>query len=320
VDAVRWSHQPPSGASDSNSVRRYQIGQRFARDFSTKDRIFICGDAAHTHSSGAAQGLNTGIHDAVNLGWKLALQIRGVTQPSVLRTYSPERRSAVQKLIDYDKDISTLMSYKWPAWYEGDKNADPYIVLGQIFEKAASFNTGLGISYGTNVLNQPSLVELAVVPGSRPPDVALTMPGTNQPTRFQRVTRNIGKFHVVVFTGNSKATLPSLLELETFLTSAKEVKTHEAVDWVTISPTVGCSPYEAIGMRPFGNCYFDAANAAHEKFGVDLDKGSVLVLRPDGLVGTAGPVEGSWIKQYLSTVLRFKSLEKGHTNGFTNGH
>ena len=45
----------------------YSIGQRMARSFSDARRIFLAGDAAHTHSSGAAQGLNTGIHDAVNL-------------------------------------------------------------------------------------------------------------------------------------------------------------------------------------------------------------------------------------------------------------
>ena len=45
----------------------YSVGQRVARQFFTKDCVFLAGDACHTHSSGAAQGMNTGMHDAVNL-------------------------------------------------------------------------------------------------------------------------------------------------------------------------------------------------------------------------------------------------------------
>ncbi|KAH7325617.1 FAD binding domain-containing protein [Stachybotrys elegans] len=282
----------------------YTIGQRMAKTFAIKDCIFLCGDAAHTHSSGAAQGLNTGIHDAVNLGWKLALTIRGITKPSVLKTYSTERTTAVEKLINYDKDISLLMTHKWPAWYKGDPEADPYLVLGDIFEKAASFNTGLGISYPDNVLNQAAMVPVAAAPGSRPPDVDLTTPGTNRATRLQRITLNTGTFWTIVFTGTINSTSPLLKTLAGFLEGeGKPLRSHIANSWVTISPSVGCSPYEALGMKPFGNMYYDNTGDAHEKFGIAMDKGAVVVLRPDGLVATAGPIEGSWLKEYFSTVL-----------------
>ena len=282
----------------------YTIGQRIAETFATKNRIFLCGDAAHTHSSGAAQGLNTGIHDAVNLGWKVALQIRGVTQPGVLETYSSERMSAVQKLLDYDRDISILMSHKWPSWYKADKTADPYLLLGEIFESAASFNTGLGISYQPNVVNQAARVELAIAPGSRPPDVELTAPGTNAKVRFQRLTRNVAKFWIVVFAGNLGATRPALLRLRIYLSSAVELTANAAIGWLTISPTAGCSPYEALGMEPFGDTYFDPSNVAHEKLGIDLDQGSLIILRPDGLLGCSGPIEGSWVKEYFAKIMR----------------
>lgn len=48
----------------------YSVGQRVALNFFVKECVFLAGDACHTHSSGAAQGMNTGMHDAVNLGWK----------------------------------------------------------------------------------------------------------------------------------------------------------------------------------------------------------------------------------------------------------
>lgn len=282
---------------------RYTIGQRMARDFSAKDRIFICGDAAHTHSSGAAQGLNTGIHDAVNLGWKLALQIRGIVRDDVLKTYSAERRMAVQQLINYDRDIAMLMSHKWPSWYKGDPSADPYLALGELFEKAAPFNTGLGIAYNSNVLNQEARMQLTVVPGSRPPDVDLSTPGTNQKVRLQRITRNFARFWVLVLTGNVSSTRPLLEEMKKYLDSESGLKTHKTIGWVTVSPVVGCSPYEAIGMRPFGDTYYDPTSSAHDRFGVDMEKGSVVIFRPDGLVGSAGPIDGLWIQGYFSKVL-----------------
>ncbi|KAJ5764986.1 2-4-dichlorophenol 6-monooxygenase [Penicillium odoratum] len=245
----------------------YTIGQRMARDFSTKERVFLCGDAAHTHSSGAAQGLNTGIHDAVNLCWKIASQIRGYTQPEVLKTYSAERKTAVEKLIKYDKDISLLMTHKWPAWYDGDKKADPYLVLGKIFEQAASFNTGLGISYPENIVNQALSGELGVEPGTRSPDAEIIVPGINHKTSVHQVARNLGNFWVFVFTGQVEFTGSALKALRSYLETDKELYSHPGLRWITVSATPGSSPYEALGMQPFGDTYFDPTGEAHGPMG-----------------------------------------------------
>ncbi|KAH8703576.1 putative 2,4-dichlorophenol 6-monooxygenase [Talaromyces proteolyticus] len=283
----------------------YTIGQRMARHFSTRNRIFLCGDAAHTHSSGAAQGLNTGIHDAVNLGWKLALQVRGFTKSEVLETYGLERKTAVEKLIDYDKDISLLMTHKWPSWYTGDKAADPYLVLGKIFEETTSFNTGLGISYSTNVLNQTPSVDISVTAGSRASDVELTVPGINQKTRLHRVARNQGKFWVVVFAGKVESTSSALQALRSFLYANNRLYLHPAIGWITVSASLGCSPYEAIGMVPFGDMYYDPAQEAHAEFGIDTAEGGVVIIRPDGLVGSGCGIDGAAISKYFSTILKF---------------
>lgn len=56
-----------------------------------KDRVLIAGDAAHVHYPAGGQGLNTGVQDAVNLGWKLAQVIRGVSPETLLDTYHAER-------------------------------------------------------------------------------------------------------------------------------------------------------------------------------------------------------------------------------------
>lgn len=97
------------------------IGQRIASTFYEPSKhVLLVGDACHTHSSGSAQGLNTGTHDAVNLGWKLAMTIKGLSNDDILlRSYDEERRASVQQVIDNDVIIATLISGNYPEKFKG---------------------------------------------------------------------------------------------------------------------------------------------------------------------------------------------------------
>lgn len=87
--------------------------------YSPPKRVLLAGGACHTHSSGSAQGLNTGIHDAVNMGWKLAMTIRELEKDDVLlRSYDEERRASVQQVIDNDVIIATLISGNYPEKFK----------------------------------------------------------------------------------------------------------------------------------------------------------------------------------------------------------
>lgn len=131
----------------------YIVGQRVAQKFFSQGCIFLTGDACHTHSSGPGQGMNAGMHDAINLAWKLSLVLRGIAKPALLDTYEAERRPNAQKLINYDEDISVLISKRLPRSWTGPSDANPNVVLGQILKEANGFNTGLTIGYESNVLN-----------------------------------------------------------------------------------------------------------------------------------------------------------------------
>lgn len=75
----------------------FRARRRIAGDFRA-GRCFLAGDAAHIFSAAGAQGMNTGIQDSVNLGWKLGGVIRGVVDERVLDSYDPERRHAAQRV------------------------------------------------------------------------------------------------------------------------------------------------------------------------------------------------------------------------------
>jgi 2-polyprenyl-6-methoxyphenol hydroxylase-like FAD-dependent oxidoreductase len=71
-------------------------------------RVFLAGDAAHVHSPAGAQGMNTGIQDAVNLGWKLAHTLRGAANPAVLDTYQPERAPVGRMVLRFTDRAFTI--------------------------------------------------------------------------------------------------------------------------------------------------------------------------------------------------------------------
>ncbi|EIW82601.1 hypothetical protein CONPUDRAFT_151675 [Coniophora puteana RWD-64-598 SS2] len=68
-------------------------------------RVFICGDAAHVHSPAGGQGLNSGVQDAINIAWKLALVIKCLSPPSLLDTYSTERVPIIAEMLNLTTEI-----------------------------------------------------------------------------------------------------------------------------------------------------------------------------------------------------------------------
>ena len=282
----------------------YGVGQRVAKEFFSQGCILLAGDACHTHSSAAAQGLNTGLGDAVNLGWKLALTIKGLAHPDLLSTYNAERQPVVQQLINYDKELSVLMSGRLPPSYTGPKDADPNDVVGKIMQEVTQFNLGLGITYPSNKLNVTSDSSgiCAIRPGHRCPDVKLRMPGTNETIRLQRVTLNFAKFWVLVFAGEPHHTLSALTNLKTFV--SKLDLENLPIDFVTIPAITGNSPMEALGIEPFGNAYYDSEHLAYNRFGIDVTHGALVIVRPDGWVGSVVALtKPEELKTYFQSIL-----------------
>jgi 2-polyprenyl-6-methoxyphenol hydroxylase-like FAD-dependent oxidoreductase len=76
----------------------FRISHRIV-DAYGRGRVFIAGDAAHIHPPTGAQGMNTGIQDAHNLAWKLALAVRGVAAPGLLDSYDAERRPIGEEVV-----------------------------------------------------------------------------------------------------------------------------------------------------------------------------------------------------------------------------
>lgn len=76
------------------------MGQRLAAEYRKDERVFLAEDAAHSHSSDTAQGMNTSLHDSINLSRKLARRVNCWLSDEVLDTYAAERRPIAQQIIE----------------------------------------------------------------------------------------------------------------------------------------------------------------------------------------------------------------------------
>ncbi|KIK67815.1 hypothetical protein GYMLUDRAFT_36594 [Collybiopsis luxurians FD-317 M1] len=96
-------------------ISRYRPNIRMVNKFS-EGRVFVTGDAAHIHSPAGGQGANSGVQDSFNLGWKLALVLKGVAQASLLDTYTEERLPVIATMLEK----STLLFNRGLARSNGD--------------------------------------------------------------------------------------------------------------------------------------------------------------------------------------------------------
>lgn len=127
---------------------RHTVAQSFddvaaKNDPDLNPRVFIAGDACHTHSAKAGQGMNVSIQDGWNLAWKLGQVLVGRSDESLLKTYNDERQDVAQKLIDYDKEWSSMMSRR-PEEMESPQE------IVDFFTDTANFPGGFDTKYTTS--------------------------------------------------------------------------------------------------------------------------------------------------------------------------
>jgi phenol 2-monooxygenase len=116
----------------------YEVGHRVTDKFDDVDvgadhapHVFLMGDACHTHSAKAGQGMNVSMQDGFNLGWKLGSVLIGRSPESLLATYSAERQPVAQELIDFDRQWSSLMARKPEEIDDPQELADFYLATSE---------------------------------------------------------------------------------------------------------------------------------------------------------------------------------------------
>ena len=159
----------------------YRIHHRCAERF-RKGRCFLLGDAAHVHSPMGGQGMNTGLQDAYNLAWKLALVVSGKADPALLDTYETERIPVAQRLLrTTDRAFALIVSDNWVAGLLRTRIIARVAAFAMRIERVRklAFRTisQIGIRYRKSPLSRTlaSLPEGAPVAGDRFPWLQLKL-------------------------------------------------------------------------------------------------------------------------------------------------
>lgn len=177
-----------------------------------KHSIFLVGDAAHVHSPAGGQGMNTGLQDAYNLAWKLALVIQEKAAPSFLDSYQAERYPVVKEIVEqneyftkmalFDKNfLSTLQKFGRKL----SKNNKHFFkeIGNQLTQLAIQYKNSPIIAYGKQ--HSPK-------PGERAPNVII-----NHISLYQYFKKSL--HHILLFTGTN----PNKKQLEEFTTLQEQL-------------------------------------------------------------------------------------------------
>jgi 2-polyprenyl-6-methoxyphenol hydroxylase-like FAD-dependent oxidoreductase len=191
----------------------YEIGQRLCDKFddvleaevdTRLPCVFIAGDACHTHSPKAGQGMNVSMQDGFNLGWKLALVLLGRCTPQLLHTYSAERRAIAKELIDFDRAFAKMFSAppKDPDNPDGD-GVDPS-EFQQYFVQHGRFTAGTATRYKPSIISaEPTWQNLAqgLVIGMRFHSAPVIRLADAKPVHLGHTVKADGRWRLFLFAG-----------------------------------------------------------------------------------------------------------------------
>jgi 2-polyprenyl-6-methoxyphenol hydroxylase-like FAD-dependent oxidoreductase len=189
----------------------YEIGQRLCDKFDNVPQedvgfrlptVFIAGDACHTHSPKAGQGMNVSMQDGFNLGWKLASVLSGRSSPHILHTYSAERHAIAAELIEFDREFAAMFSAAPKrAGDAGEQGIDP-AEFQRYFVQQGRFTAGTATRYAASVISaQPrhqGLVRGFVV-GTRFHSAPAIRLADAKPVQLGHVLKADGRWRIFLF-------------------------------------------------------------------------------------------------------------------------
>ncbi|KAK7426894.1 hypothetical protein QQZ08_006640 [Neonectria magnoliae] len=178
----------------------YAIGQRLADAFTRDHRVFLTGDACHTHSPKAGQGMNVSLQDGYNIGWKLAAVLKKRAIPETLQTYVSERQKTATELVEFDRSWTKLFS----SSYRQQNGITPEHFKTQ-FVKAGRYTAGQGVRYNGSLLTSPGdgqSLATGLVVGMRFPSAQVVRFCDARAMQLTTALPADSRWHVVLFAGD----------------------------------------------------------------------------------------------------------------------
>lgn len=300
----------------------YEIGQRLTTAFDDAEEgrlphVFLAGDACHTHSPKAGQGLNTSVNDTWNLGWKLTHVLTGRANAELLQSYSFERQTVAKQLIDFDREFSKMFSAK-PKSTSNPDGVDP-AAFQQYFVQFGRFTAGTAIHYPESDLvksGQHQFLATGQTIGMRFHSAKVTRLADAKPVHLGHSMKADGRWHILAFAGKHPfmgddcqvnalcdflqndmaspiarctqkgADIDTVINLQAVFQVC-----HREVEMTDVHPLL--QPAKGrYGLRDYEKVYsaLSADGCFYEKRGINKDQGGILIVRPDQYVAEVLPL------------------------------
>jgi phenol 2-monooxygenase len=310
----------------------YEVGQRLTDRFDdagdgAAPHVFIAGDACHTHSAKAGQGMNVSMQDGFNLGWKLAAVLEGRSAPSLLSTYSAERQAVAADLIEFDRFWSAFVTQPIvdPAHPElGGITPDE---MRDEFARQGRYTAGLATRYTPSVLTGAPTHQAAATGfeiGTRFHSAPVVRLADAKRMQLGHTHRADGRWRVYAFADGSGE---GLLDLARWLADAPDSplrrvtppgadldavidvhgifqEDHHAAPEVTTLPEVLRPHTGPLGLPDWEKAWaVDPAADIFATRAISRD-GAIVVVRPDQYVASVLPLGArAELAQYFAGVL-----------------
>lgn len=282
-------------ASEPAELTRFHINQRHTEHYRA-GRVFLAGDAAHIHSPIGAQGMNTGIQDALNLGWKLALTVKGQASARLLESYETEREQVGEALLR-STDLTTRLALTRNPLLVALRDALAPVLFSSLpvaAHRLAESLAEINIAYPHSPLTVDQRDHKgALRAGDRAPNALVrTSEGAEPQSLFEILT-------------NPRSILLAL--------AARQQATAVERQWGEITALLSGGYQEMIEVylvieqeapgwsqeaRPI---LHDFSGELHQRY--EVEQGGLVLIRPDGYIGFWGPFGATErLRNYLASL------------------
>ncbi|KAF2753419.1 hypothetical protein EJ05DRAFT_214240 [Pseudovirgaria hyperparasitica] len=309
----------------------YQVGQRIADKFSAAERVFLVGDAVHTHSPKIGQGMNVSLQDAYNLSWKICSVIKGILKSSSLASYETERRPVAEELIDVDRETVSFYCSRGAIDRGG---------LQEFRNKHYRFLSGVAVDYSGSEMISPKHVSLPrfddepsteaceslveerfshICLGQRLPSYRVVKHANAEPTSVGSLLSSNGRWKLLIFTGDLRVEAQAVRfnnVSKAISATSCSIRQRSALDMgcqasVDIFAIMAC-PRDSVPLLSLPEIYhpwnestgweydtvytdepdvYGVCEDAYGRYGIDRTRGCLVLCRPDQHVAYCGELE-----------------------------
>lgn len=306
----------------------YDIGQRLCDKFddvpdaevaTRLPHIFIAGDACHTHSPKAGQGMNVSMQDTFNLGWKLSSVLLGRCAPKLLHTYSAERQAIAKELIDFDREWSKMLSAPLKSSTDGE-GVEPAEVQSY-FVKHGHYTAGMATMYKPSLITAESGYQhlaKGLIVGMRFHSAPVIRLADAKPIRLGDTTKADGRWRMFAFADRQAPSAHSsrMRLLCDFLADSPQspvrryTPAEDDIDSVIDVRAVFQQSHRELnledmpqfllprkgryGLRDYEKLFCPDLTGGNDIFdmrGIDRDQGCMVVVRPDQYIAHVLPLD-----------------------------